>query len=189
MTTVFTRVTLIVGIPPRPTLFWIISSQISSKSLKFPSIFPKFSLKFSISSQPEWQAVTNKVTLVFTMSTLRINTCSNHSTETKGGKPKDQSPKSIEVFRERRIDKDFKAIDFSSSKRWKQVGQDQEHQSPPLYRCDDHFKTRPSILCVTPKMTFRTCLTQTEDMHKPYGLYVRVVLDSKWWNWINKGQY
>ena len=49
--------------------------------------------------------------------------------------------------------------------------------------------TRPSILCVTPRMTFRTCLTQTEDMHKPYGLYVRVVLDSNWWNWINKGQY
>ena len=155
-------------------LFPLKFPQFFPNLLKYPQLFP---LKFSISSQPNWQAVTNKVTLVFTMSTLRIITCSNHSTETKGGKPKDQSPKSIEVFRERRIDKDVKEIDFSSSKRWKQVGQDQEHQSPPLYRCDNHFKTRPK------------CLTQTEDMHKPYGLYVRVVLDSKWWNWINKGQY
>ena len=39
------RVTLIAGLPPRLTSFWIISSQISSD-------FLKFSLKFSISSQP-----------------------------------------------------------------------------------------------------------------------------------------
>ena len=51
------RVTLIAGLPPRLTSFWIISSQISSD-------FLKFSLKFSISPQPSWHAGTIKATLV-----------------------------------------------------------------------------------------------------------------------------
>ena len=50
------RATLIVGLPLRLTPFWIISSQISLNFLKFP-------LKFSISSQPGWQAGTIKTTL------------------------------------------------------------------------------------------------------------------------------
>ena len=50
------RLTYIVRLPPRLTSFWIISSQI-------PSIFHNFPLKFSISSQPSWQAETIKFTL------------------------------------------------------------------------------------------------------------------------------
>ena len=45
------------GLPPRLTSFWIISSQISPNFLKFP-------FKFSISSQPGWQAGTIKATLI-----------------------------------------------------------------------------------------------------------------------------
>ena len=56
MTSPYFRVTLIVGLPPRLTSFWIISSQFSSNS-------PNFPLKFSISSQPGWQAGTIEVTL------------------------------------------------------------------------------------------------------------------------------
>ena len=63
-----TRVTFIVGLPPRLTSFWIISSQIPSQ---IPSNFLKFPLKFSISSQPDWQAGTIKVTLP--------KTCQNHN--------------------------------------------------------------------------------------------------------------
>ena len=104
----------------------------------------------------------------------------------KGGEPKDQNAKSIEVFRERRIDKKLQQLIFllqRDGSKWVGI---RSIRAPP---CTGAI-TRPSILCVTPKMTFRTCLTQQkEDLHKPYGLYVRVVLDSKWWNWINKGQY
>ena len=52
------RMTLIVGRPPRLTPFWIISSQNSSNFQKFPL------LKFSISSWPGWQAGVIKVTLI-----------------------------------------------------------------------------------------------------------------------------